>query len=170
MSEKFLFFWGTGDTKTIQKGCLSQWWPCRFVEKDIEYNCAEQYMMAEKARLFGDEEIRKRILSSDKPRLIKKLGREVRNFDPEGWDLVKFEVVKRGNLAKFLQNEDLRNFLLGTGDAILAEASPVDRIWGIGLGEDDPDVRFPERWKGENLLGKALMEVRKFVRIQERRN
>ena len=94
------------------------------------------------------------------PKEIKALGREVRNFDESIWQNYRMEIVITGNLHKFMDNEDLREFLLSTGDKILVEASPYDTVWGIGMKEDDPDCRNPRLWKGENLLGFALMDVR----------
>ena len=158
----FVFFWKQGDEKQnhVSKGCLSQWQKCKFEVDGISYNCAEQYMMAEKARLFGDEETRQRIMHEDSPDKIKQLGREVKGFDSEIWDQHKFEVVVKGNLAKFKQNPEMLKFLKGTGTAILVEASPFDRVWGIGLKEGDKDIEDAEKWYGSNLLGFALMVVR----------
>ena len=133
---------------------------CKFTVNGIHYNSAEQFMMAEKARIMEDEETRKKILASTDPKEIKALGREVRNFDESIWQNYRMEIVIAGNLHKFMDNEDLRIFLLGTGDKILVEASPYDTVWGIGMKEDDPDCRNPRLWKGENLLGFALMDVR----------
>ena len=117
-------------------------------------------MMAEKGRIFGDEETRQRIMKEEEPSIIKDLGREVKGFDPEIWDQHKFDVVVKGNLAKFGQNEKLLKFLLNTGSAILVEASPYDRVWGIGMREDNKDAKDAEKWYGINLLGFALMVVR----------
>lgn len=157
----FLFFWKPATSKSsLSRGCLSQWHLCEFSVGGTTYQCAEQYMMAEKARIFGDEATRQRILAESDPEAIKKLGREVQNFDAKVWDQQKFDVVVQGNLAKFGQNPALRKYLLSTGVRILVEASPFDRIWGIGMREDDKDVQKPERWFGTNLLGFALMVVR----------
>ena len=109
---------------------------------------------------MGDEDTRKRILASTDPKEIKALGREVRNFDEYKWQKHRMEIVITGNLHKFMDNEELKVFLLGTRDKILVEASPYDTVWGIGMKEDDPDCRNPRLWKGENLLGFALMDVR----------
>ena len=126
----------------------------------MTYNCAEQYMMAEKARIFGDEEVRAQILATDSPETIKKLGREVKGFDSEVWNQHKFNVVVKGNLAKFSQNPPLMEFLKKTGSAVLVEASPYDKVWGIGMKEGDKDIEDAEKWFGINLLGFALMVVR----------
>ena len=144
----FMFFWGCGPKTRIQKGCLSQWWPCSFEIDGIRYNCAEQYMMAEKARVFGDREMLDAILKTSNPKDIKAYGRAVRGFDPLKWNGVKYDAVVRGNLAKFSQNQELKKFLLSTGDAELVEASPKDRIWGIGLAEDDPRALDKSKWCG----------------------
>ena len=159
----YLFFWGhrarRGDR--VEKQCLSQWFPSPFTVESIDYPTAEHYMMAEKARLFGDCVACERILSAPHPRDAKKLGREVQGFDNRVWVQHRLEIVVRGNEAKFRQNEALRRFLLDTGQQVLVEASPVDRIWGIGLAEDNPKATNPAEWSGINLLGFALMEVRR---------
>ena len=157
----FVFFWGHTDRgEGLTKACLSQWFPCSFVVDGQYYNCAEQYMMAEKARIFGDEEIRQQILAEYSQLAMKKLGRKVRNYDDVTWKEKRFDVVVKGNFAKLSQNEKLQNFLLSTGEKILVEASPKDTVWGIGLDESSPEAIQPSKWKGENLLGFALMEVR----------
>lgn len=163
----FVFFWSHKGSKiTVTRACLSQWYPCCFTVDGIVYNCAEQYMMAEKARIFGDEDTRQRILSETDPEKIKDLGREVRAFDPELWNKQKFDVVKKGNQAKFSQNKALLDFLLGTDTRVLVEASPYDRIWGIGMREDNKDILRPDKWYGTNLLGFALMVVRDELRTR----
>jgi len=121
-------------------------------------------MMAEKARTFSDQETLERILSSDHPREAKTLGRAVKNYDEAKWNEMRFAAVVQGSVHKFSQNAGLRQELLGTGDQILVEASPEDRIWGIGLREGDPDAMVPARWNGKNLLGFALMEARERLR------
>lgn len=157
----FVFFWGHTDRHHgLTKACLSQWYPCSFVINGQYYNCTEQYMMAEKARIFGDEEVRQRILSEYNQLTIKKIGRKVRGYDDTIWKEMRTDVVFRGNVAKFSQNEGLKAFLINTGNRILVEASPKDTVWGIGLSETSPDAVNPCKWLGENLLGFALMEVR----------
>ena len=146
---------------------MSQWFPCSFVVDGQYYNCAEQYMMTEKARIFGDEEIRQQILAEYSQMAMKKLGRKVKNYDDAVWKSVRFDVVVKGNLAKFSQNEKLRNFLISTDDKVLVEASPKDEVWGIGLDEHSSEASSPWKWKGTNLLGFALMEVRDKLRKQE---
>ena len=117
-------------------------------------------MMAAKARLSGDADAAERILAAPHPGAAKALGRQVRRFDEQRWAEHRFDVVVAGNLAKFAQHPELRDFLAGTGSRVLVEASPLDRVWGIGLAADDERAASPERWPGLNLLGFALMEVR----------
>jgi hypothetical protein len=141
--------------------CLSQFYPVSFIIDGIKYNCAEQWIMASKARLFpGNDNILNEIMTSTKPLNIKTFGRMVANFDDAVWSEKRFDIVVAGNYAKFSQNEDLKKILLDTGNALLAEASPLDKIWGIGLSINNPDIATPSLWNGINLLGKALMEVR----------
>ena len=122
-------------------------------------------MMAEKARLFGDEEMGVQILKSQSPQVAKQLGRQVKGFREQGWSEARFELVVAGNLAKFDQNSELKADRLGTKDKVLVEASPTDRIWGIGLAADSDQATNPEQWRRLNLLGFALMEVRQRLRI-----
>ena len=162
---EFVFFWGhKSHGKTITKSCLSQFYPCRFKKDGIVYNCAEQYMMSEKAKVFKDEEAYQLILSESAPAQIKKYGRQIKNFNDEEWNKHKIKTVVEGNVLKFSQNEDLKEFLIETGDKILVEASPHDRIWGIGIDANNPDANNPNKWKGENLLGFSLMEVRDIIK------
>lgn len=159
---KYVFFWGHRAQKdgSVGKGCFSQWWPSPFELEGVTYASAEHYMMAEKARLFGDGASRLAILQAATPAEAKKLGAQTSGFVEEIWRQHRFGIVVRGNLARFTQNAEIGEFLRGTGDRVLVEASPVDRIWGIGLAEDDPRCQHPEQWQGLNLLGFALMEVR----------
>ncbi|GII72929.1 hypothetical protein Sme01_54050 [Sphaerisporangium melleum] len=163
---KYVMFWGHRPPRSggVGAGCLSQWWPAEFVVDGIAYPTAEHFMMAGKARLFGDEETAAAIVAAGHPKQAKDLGRRVRGFDEERWVATRFGLVVRGNLAKFGQHADLREFLLGTGERVLVEASPVDRVWGIGLAADDERAENPEQWQGLNLLGFALMEVRRLLR------
>ena len=164
---EMLLFDGHRVTKAVTETCLSQWYPCQFEVEGVTYTSAEQYMMAEKAKLFGDEEIRTEILSTSDPRTCKALGRKVKNFDKAVWDKEKEHIVRKGNTKKFLQNSALRNFLLSTGDKVLVEASPTDRVWGIGMGKNNPDALDPQKWRGQNLLGFALMNVRDFIAFMD---
>ena len=162
-----IYFWGhTPDPNKRMAACLSQWYYCYFEVDGVQYFTAEQYMMASKALLFGDHEVYQEIMAASNPHDYKKLGRKVRNFEPELWDSKKYETVVEGNKAKFSQNPDLKEFLLSTGDAILVEASPYDKIWGIGLDRETAMKGSVEQWQGENLLGCALMEVRDWLRSE----
>lgn len=159
---KFLYFWGHQPERdgSIGPGCLSQWWPVSFTVDGRRFATAEHYMMWRKAVLFDDPAGAERILAAPHPHAAKKLGGRVAGFDQAVWEEHRFAIVVAGNLAKFSQDEALRTFLLGTGERVLVEASPLDRIWGIGLTRDDPAAADPARWRGLNLLGLALMEVR----------
>jgi ribA/ribD-fused uncharacterized protein len=159
---QYLCFWGhrvRADGR-LSEACFSQWYPAKFELGGDEYPSAEHYMMAEKAKLFGDAATRERILRAASPGAAKALGRKVQSFDEERWRERRFGIVVAGNLAKFGQSAALREFLLATGSKVLVEASPVDRIWGIGLSRDDPRSEQPEQWRGDNLLGFALMAAR----------
>lgn len=159
---KYLFFWGHQPSKdgTIIKTCLSQWWKSEFFIDTDTYCCMEQYMMAEKAKLFKDDEALKEIMESKDPKKIKDLGRQVKNFSEDLWNKKRYTIILNGTYAKFIQNKELREFLIGTKNKILVEASPYDKIWGIGMSADDENIENPLLWKGTNLLGFALMEVR----------
>lgn len=160
----FIFFWGHKTTKgEVGKQCLSQWFPSSFLVDGIEYNSAEQFMMAEKARLFHDDEGCQKIIEAHEMKLIKELGRQVKNFSEEKWLQERFKIVVRGNFAKFSQSPELAKYLTETREKILVEASPYDKVWGIGLAESDPEIDSVENWDGLNLLGFALMEVRELL-------
>ena len=163
---EFCLFWGhqPAPEGSMTKSCLSQWWMEDFWSIADTYLCMEQYMMAGKAALFSDQEIRKEILACSDPKQIKALGRKVRGFDQKVWDRFKYAIVLNGNWCKFSQNRDLREFLLSTGDSVLVEASPYDNIWGIRLAASSPEAQDPMKWRGQNLLGFALMEVRDELR------
>jgi ribA/ribD-fused uncharacterized protein len=163
---KYLHFWGHTPAAPgiVDKSCFSQWYPAPFEVEDVQYPTAEHFMMAQKALLFGDREVHDKIVQSTHPNEAKRLGREVRAFDAAVWEAERMNIVVRGNAAKFSQDESLREYLLGTGERVLVEASPVDRIWGIGLAADHVDVNEPRKWDGLNLLGFALMIVRDTLR------
>ncbi|MDE5557354.1 MAG: NADAR family protein [Ruminococcus sp.] len=168
---KYVFFWGHTPSPdgTITKTCFSQWYNCKFTVDGVEYSTAEQYMMSQKALLFGDTEINKEIMSAKHPKQFKELGRKIRNFNEKIWNDNKTDIVIRGNYDKFSQNPELKDFLLKTGKRILVEASPYDKIWGIGMTADDSRVYNPFEWNGENLLGFCLMEVRDML-LEENKN
>ena len=166
---KYLFFWGhqPKSKSHIDKACFSQWYQVGFQCEGVFYKTAEHYMMAEKAKLFDDNKIREEILNADHPGEAKTLGRKIRGFKDELWNKKRFSIVVRGNVAKFSAHESLKSYLIGTGERILVEASPVDKIWGIGLAANDLDAENPYRWKGLNLLGFALMEARQIIMESE---
>ncbi|WP_171170369.1 NADAR family protein [Streptomyces sp. I05A-00742] len=159
---KYVFFWGHRPRRdgAIGASCFSQWWPSPFTVDGTVYATAEHWMMAGKARLFGDAEAEARVLAAGHPKQAKDAGRTVRGFDDEEWRRHRFELVVEGSVHKFGQDPALRDYLLGTGTRVLVEASPLDRIWGIGLAADDERAGDPARWNGLNLLGFALMEAR----------
>ncbi len=163
---KYLHFWGHRPRPDgrIGASCLSQWWPSPFVVDGVGYATAEHWMMAAKARLFGDAEAERRALAAASPAQAKKEGRLVRGFDEETWQRERFGIVVEGSVHKFASDAGLRAFLLGTGTRVLVEASPMDRVWGIGLAADDEAAMDPQRWRGPNLLGFALMEARERLR------
>ncbi|MFC1416417.1 NADAR family protein [Streptacidiphilus cavernicola] len=159
---KWLMFWGHRPRQdgSVGAGCLSQWWPSRFTVDGVAYASAEHWMMAGKARLFGDDAAIPAILAARTPAEAKNLGRLVRGFDEARWVAARFELVVAGNTAKFGQDPALRDYLLGTANRVLVEASPRDRIWGIGMGAANEAATDPSRWRGANLLGFSLMEAR----------
>ena len=139
---------------------LSNWYPSPFTVEKKNFSSMEQFMMYRKAICFGDEAVSKNILSTDDAYKIKVLGRQVKNYDEHIWNGIRQIVVYKGLLAKFSQNEDLKDRLKSTGEAILAECAVKDLIWGVGLSMKDPDRLDKTKWKGQNLLGYTLMMVR----------
>jgi ribA/ribD-fused uncharacterized protein len=161
MSEEFTLFWD---------GPFSQWEPSIFEIDGIEYSCAEQYMMASKARLFEDENTLEEIMEAEDPGVQKALGRQVADFDVDTWQEDEdngrprcWNIVWQGNMAKFSQNPHLLKRLKRTVGTTLAEASPYDLIWGIGLRASDPRAQNRENWDGMNWLGEVLNSVRSFL-------
>jgi ribA/ribD-fused uncharacterized protein len=145
---------------------FSQWYKCAFVDAHgRRYTSAEQYMMFKKAELFGDEEVAAAILKAESPRDIKALGRRVSGFDEIKWAAHREAIVLAGNLLKFRQNKRLCEALLATSGKQLVEASPWDRIWGIGLDESHARATAPARWPGKNLLGKCLDQTREVLQV-----
>jgi ribA/ribD-fused uncharacterized protein len=151
MSEEFCFFWA---------GPFSQWHRCYFGLSGITYVCAEQWMMAEKARLFSDSETLQLILKTKDAKEHKRLGRLVKNFDPAIWNVHAKSIVYDGNFHKFTQNKDLLKLLYDTAPKTLVEASPYDKIWGIGLAENDSRALKRATWQGTNWLGETLTKLR----------
>jgi ribA/ribD-fused uncharacterized protein len=155
---EFIFFWN---------GMFSQWYPSEFIIDDFEYPSAEHYMMIQKAILFDDFPTAYKMLGLGiTPARVKRMGRAVSNFNENVWNKHKFQIVVDGSFAKFTQNEVLKEHILSTDDKVIVEASAFDTVWGIGmtanaLGRDNPKV-----WRGENLLGYALMEARDLIRTE----
>ncbi|MEC7057023.1 NADAR family protein [Streptomyces violaceochromogenes] len=158
----YLHFWGHRPRPDgrIGASCLSQWWPAPFTVDGVAYATAEHWMMAAKARLFEDAAAERAALAAGHPAEAKKAGRLVRGFDEAVWARERFRIVVEGSVHKFGAHPELLAYLLGTGNRVLVEASPVDRVWGIGLAANDEAAMDPERWRGPNLLGFALMEAR----------
>lgn len=156
MNNDCLFFYKT-------KHPFSQWYKCKFTLEGIEFSSAEQYMMYKKAKLFSDSETAQKIMNTSNPREQKDLGRLVKGFNKEEWNKNALEIVYDGNLAKFSQNEDLMNVLLSTKGQTIVEASPYDKIWGIGLSEDNTESTSPINWQGTNWLGIVLTELRQEI-------
>jgi ribA/ribD-fused uncharacterized protein len=142
------------------KSPFSQWFPCSFVDGEHDFCCMEQYMMHGKALLFGDTVIAAEMLATVDPKTHKALGRKVTPFDDKVWRAHREVIVMRGNHAKFSQNAELRAQLLATAGTTLVEASPFDRIWGIGLGATNPLAQQRSTWRGQNLLGQILTKLR----------
>ncbi|PIQ24534.1 DUF1768 domain-containing protein [bacterium (Candidatus Blackallbacteria) CG17_big_fil_post_rev_8_21_14_2_50_48_46] len=161
-SPDLLFFWGHTPKHATQvdKSCLSNWYPAGFESQGHLYPTSEHFLMAQKAWIFGDLACFDQIRHAPDPASAKKLGRQVKGFDEKKWLLHRWDANLEANLEKFRQNLALQEFLLQTGNQILVEASPEDKIWGIGLSAQDERAQNPEKWKGLNLLGFALMEVR----------
>ncbi len=159
---KFLHFWGhtAPADGSVGKHVLSQWWPASFVVDGVTYETAEHWMMASKARLFGDAEAAEQAVHATSPAAAKKAGRLVRGFDDAVWERERYRIVVEGSVHKFAAHPELGEYLLRTGERVLVEASPMDRIWGIGLAAGDERAEDPAQWRGLNLLGFALMEAR----------
>ena len=159
---EYLLFYGHKPSTdgSITSSCFSQWFPAEFEIDGIKYSTAEHYMMAEKARLFDDPDMLKNILECKTPKEAKAFGRKVRNFDTEIWQKHCSQIIVKANLAKFSANSGFADWLVATAPKVIVEASLWDRIWGIGMVASAPGARDPKAWKGQNLLGFALMEVR----------
>ena len=166
-SFEFLFFWGhrPGPGDAVTKSCLSQWYEAAFSSGGTEYRTAEHFMMARKAEIFGDLATRDAIMIASDPGKAKALGRKVTGFDESVWIENRWDIVVEANMLKFSQQSRLQQFLLSTQEKVLVEASPLDSIWGIGLAADALEAKDPAQWRGPNLLGFALMEVRSKLRV-----
>ena len=145
-------------------GCFSNWYPAEF-DYVRHFTSSEQFMMYHKVLMFHKYDLAEQILQTSDPAECKKIaGQKFPEFNADIWEKTCYTIVKRGVKAKFSQNEDLRKTLLSTGNELLAECSPYDKKWGIGIDIDDPDRFFISKWKGQNLLGRILMEVRENLR------
>eukprot|EP01117_Protostelium_nocturnum_P000906 TRINITY_DN11245_c0_g1_i1.p1 TRINITY_DN11245_c0_g1~~TRINITY_DN11245_c0_g1_i1.p1 ORF type:complete len:161 (+),score=60.54 TRINITY_DN11245_c0_g1_i1:163-645(+) len=160
MSESFIFFWGAGG----ECGAFSQWSHHSFQVDGVDFRNAETYMMYHKALLFEDHEIANEMLIAKDPKKVKGLGRKVKNFNEDKWVANRLRIVTEGNMAKFSQNEDAKKILMRTGEKTLVEASPLDSIWGIGY--DEANAMGNREFWGLNLLGQALMDVRRALKEQ----
>jgi hypothetical protein len=156
-----VFFWGHTQRVpgVLDHSCFSQWFPSPFEIDGVTFATAEHFMMWNKAQLF-DPQRADRVLAARSPAHAKALGREIGGFDEDIWRQHRWDSVVQGSYAKFSSTPALRSYLLGTSERVLVEASPVDRIWGIGLPHDAPQASAPHTWLGLNLLGFALMEAR----------
>ena len=156
--EKFTFFWD---------GVFSNWYQAYIIVDDFGYKCVEQYMMSEKAKLFNDLDSYEKIMLADHPREQKRLGRKVKGFDFEVWSKVARDIVYKGCYAKFTQHPTLKEKLIATKGTTLVEASPYDKIWGIGLDVYSPLILDRATWQGENWLGEVLTKVREDIVAEE---
>jgi ribA/ribD-fused uncharacterized protein len=146
------------------RGPFSNWHPASFKDpaaSDLVFSNTEQAFMYWKARHFKDYSISQEIARTPNPQEAKKLGRSVEGYNEEEWSQVRVNIMTHVNYFKFIQNQDLYNELMGTGSRILVEASPYDKIWGVGLREEDERILDDKNWQGLNLLGESLMKVRK---------
>lgn len=165
---EYIYFWGhRPDPNGITKACLSQWYAAGFEHEGRYFPTAEHWMMYHKALVAGDQESARAVLVEPSARAVKAIGRKVKNYDDKLWATRKYPIVIEGNVMKFGGSRKLRDYLLGTGDAILVEASPYDDQWGIGMGIDEARrLDDPAQWRGTNLLGWALMEARERLSYQ----
>lgn len=156
-TEKYTFF---------LRGVLSQWQRSPFMCEGVHFNTCEHYMMFQKAVLFGDIETAAKILESPHPKTAKSLGRRVRNFNNETWRMFRQGIVISGNYLKFNMHTSMKEVLLSTKGTLLVEANPYDSIWGVGLSIDDPEIENRSQWRGENLLGWSLTQVREILLLK----
>lgn len=161
ITDKFLLFYGRSEI-------YSNWHKSGFTVKGIRFANGEQYMMYCKAKFFNDEATAALILAEPDPQKVKVLGQAVTPFDEDAWAANRLRLVRRGLLEKARQNPLIALQLMRTGDRIIVEAAPPDRIWGIGMGENDPRALDPDQWLGQNLLGQAWMWVRDQLRAEMR--
>lgn len=155
ITDKYVFFWGSE---------FSNWYDCHVTYNGMHFFNSEQAFMWKKAVFFDDTKTAIEIAHTSSPAKAKRLGRKVQNFDAQKWSEVCFPIMVEVNFAKYQQNPGLKATLLSTGDKEIVEASPYDSIWGIGLHWEDDRVLNKDEWKGLNLLGRALMEVRESLK------
>jgi len=154
VNKNYYFFW---------RGKFSQWIKSPFEEFGVQFGCAEQFMMASKAKLFGDNEAYEQIMNTKSPKAQQAFGTKVKGFDKEIWDDNARDIVTLGNLNKFTQNEDLFKLLYKNKDKFFVEASPYDKVWGVGLSETDPLIQNSKNWTGKNWLGECLNRTVKLI-------
>ena len=161
-SDKTVYFWKPNE----QNGIYSQWYrspiTAKYRGKNVVFPTAEHFMMYHKAKLFGDTEIMQAVLDTKDPSKVRSLGRKVKNFDDEKWEKNRIKIVYNGNYLKFTQNQDLYNILMNEKASLFVEASPSDRIWGIGYKAENAEKNI-DKW-GTNLLGKVIGKVREMLR------
>lgn len=157
-----------GEYACFYPGPFSQWYKSPIQDGELTFTCAEQMLMYRKAKLFNDGDVMHMIMRTNNPREHKHLGRQVKNYKNDVWVKVRQEIAVQNNFLKFTQNEELKKLLLSTGDLTLVEASPYDIIWGIGRGLDFPYLANKNQWRGQNILGYALTEVKRRIREQEK--
>lgn len=163
MQHPVVYFYKIGEN--IPYDCFSQWYYSPIVDnKGITYQSIEQYLMAQKAMIFGDDVTYRQIMASDNPSTIRDMGRRIKGYSDEVWRANRYVIAITGNYLKFYQHEDLRMVLLSTGNRGIAEASPRDGVWGIGIPSDVATKLGRRGWKGSNLLGSVLMTVRTMLR------
>jgi len=165
VNQNIIYFWRQTE---VPYGSFSNWSQHSYIDDDMNnIITSETGLMFEKLKLFDPTnfKLKNKILETNNPSVIKKLGRQVKNFNQEIWDDKKYQIMVNVLKYKFLQNQDLKSLLLSTGNSLIVEASPYDDIWGIGLNEVTAKKIKIEDWPGENLLGKALMEVRELLKI-----
>lgn len=155
ITDKYVFFWGTE---------FSNWYPCQIIIFDkgnkLEFRSSEQYFMWLKAKYFLDYETADKILKCITPKKAKQLGREVKNFDEGHWKIVRYQLMYEAIKQKFNQNKELYQKLMSYSGKTFVEASPEDKIWGIGMDENAEGIEDMQNWKGQNLLGFCLTKLR----------
>lgn len=156
-----IYFWGS---------FLSNFYLCQLKDDKYSYNSSECYFMAKKAEYFNDQESLIKILNLKKPQEQKQVGKKVKGFNKELWEEVSYKIMLDGLRLKFTQNNELKNKLLATNNKTLVEGSPYDKKWGVGLKYDDDRILDESNWQGDNLLGKALMEIREEIKKNEKKS